>query len=74
MVGIPNEEWGELVVAAIVPKNSKLDLKQLNEWIRAVMASYKTPRNYLIVNELPRNAMGKVTKNEVKELFKEKTI
>jgi len=74
VVGIPNEEWGELVVAAIVPKNSKLDLKQLNEWIRAVMASYKTPRNYLIVNDLPRNAMGKVTKNEVKELFKENTI
>ena len=33
------------------------------------MASYKTPRKYLLVNELPRNAMGKVTKNDVKKLF-----
>ena len=74
VVGIPNEEWGELVVAAVVAKNINLDSKELNEWIRGMMASYKTPRNYLIVNELPRNAMGKVTKNEVKELFKESTI
>jgi malonyl-CoA/methylmalonyl-CoA synthetase len=35
-----------------------------------MMPAYKTPRKYLIVEELPRNAMGKVTKNDVKELFK----
>ncbi|MCF8323808.1 MAG: acyl-CoA synthetase [Leadbetterella sp.] len=70
VVGIPDEEWGELVVAGIVVRNKALDLKQLNEWIRGMMPAYKTPRKYLIVEELPRNAMGKVTKNDVKELFK----
>jgi malonyl-CoA/methylmalonyl-CoA synthetase len=34
------------------------------------MAAYKTPKKYLIVDELPRNAMGKVVKNEVKQFFK----
>ena len=70
VVGIPDEEWGELVVASIVVRNKALDLKQLNEWMRGMMPAYKTPRKYLIVEELPRNAMGKVTKNDVKELFK----
>jgi acyl-coenzyme A synthetase/AMP-(fatty) acid ligase len=36
---------------------------------KAPAGAYKTPRNYLLVPELPRNAMGKVTKNEVKNLF-----
>ncbi len=71
VVGIPDEEWGELVVAVVVIKDSKIDFKQLKEWMRGMMASYKTPRKYLIVNELPRNTMGKVTKNDVKELFKD---
>jgi malonyl-CoA/methylmalonyl-CoA synthetase len=69
VVGIPSDEWGELVVAAIVPRNKKLDLQQLNEWIRSLLPPYKTPRRYLIIKELPQNAMGKVTKNDIKKLF-----
>jgi len=69
VVGIPNDEWGELIVSAIVVNNKEVDLNKLNAWMRERMATYKTPRKYLIVNELPRNAMGKVTKNDVKKLF-----
>jgi malonyl-CoA/methylmalonyl-CoA synthetase len=68
VVGIADEEWGELVVAAIVAKPG-LDEHQLNQWMRTQMATYKTPRKYLMVKELPRNAMGKVVKNEVKTMF-----
>lgn len=68
VVGIENEEWGELVVAALVAE-SNIDLKIINEWIRERMASYKTPKRYIIVSDLPRNAMGKVTKKDVKILF-----
>jgi malonyl-CoA/methylmalonyl-CoA synthetase len=69
VVGIPNEEWGELVAAAIILNDQNLDLKVLNTWIREKMPAYKTPRQYKIVEELPRNAMGKVTKNDLKKLF-----
>jgi malonyl-CoA/methylmalonyl-CoA synthetase len=69
VVGIPNEEWGELVAAAIIVNDPNLDLKVLNSWIREKMPAYKTPRQYKIVGELPRNAMGKVTKNDLKKLF-----
>ncbi|WP_394995671.1 acyl-CoA synthetase [Emticicia sp.] len=67
VVGIDDNEWGELVVAAIVPKNEQIDLTELNNWIRTQMPAYKTPRKYKLINELPRNAMGKVTKNDVKK-------
>jgi len=68
VVGIADEEWGELVVAAVVAKTG-FDEHQLNQWMRTQMPAYKTPRKYLMVKELPRNAMGKVVKNEVKTLF-----
>jgi malonyl-CoA/methylmalonyl-CoA synthetase len=69
VIGVEDEEWGELVVAALVTKND-LDISHLNNWIKDKIASYKTPRKYIILPELPRNAMGKVTKNEIKKLFK----
>lgn len=68
VVAIPDDEWGELIVAAIVTVN-EIDMDSLNKWLRERMASYKVPRKYLVVKELPRNAMGKVTKNDVKQLF-----
>ncbi|WP_296703752.1 acyl-CoA synthetase [Algoriphagus sp.] len=68
VVGIPNEEWGELVVAALVVEN-EFDTDLLNIWIRERMPAYKTPRKYIFISDLPRNTMGKVTKNELKKLF-----
>ncbi len=69
VVGIPNEEWGELVVAVLVTEVENVDLSALNDWLRQKMPAYKTPRQYKIIPELPRNAMGKVTKNDLKSLF-----
>ncbi len=70
VVGLPNDEWGELVAAAIVTQGV-VDEKALNMWMREQMPAYKTPRKYLTVSELPRNAMGKVTKKDVVELIKD---
>jgi len=69
VVGIPDEEWGELIVSAIVINGPSIDTGALTVWLRERMAAYKTPRKYLVVPELPRNAMGKVTKNDVKKMF-----
>ncbi|MBK9512021.1 MAG: acyl-CoA synthetase [Cytophagaceae bacterium] len=69
VVGIPDEEWGEVVAAAVLSPESDLDFKKLNDWMRQNMPAYKTPRKYIKVEELPRNAMGKVTKNDVKKIF-----
>ncbi|WP_395767936.1 acyl-CoA synthetase [Aquirufa sp.] len=68
VVGLPNDEWGELVAAAIVTKN-QIDDKALHAWMREQMPAYKTPRKYVILADLPRNAMGKVTKKDVVHLI-----
>jgi malonyl-CoA/methylmalonyl-CoA synthetase len=70
VVGLPNDEWGELVAAAIVTQGV-VDEKALNTWMREQMPAYKTPRKYLAVDELPRNAMGKVTKKDVVKLIED---
>ncbi|MBN8823281.1 MULTISPECIES: acyl-CoA synthetase [unclassified Spirosoma] len=68
VIGLPDEEWGEIVGAVLVTKEP-IDLTDLNQWMRTRMPAYKVPRHYRIVTELPRNAMGKVTKNDLKQIF-----
>lgn len=70
VVGLPDDEWGELVAAAVIPSSSNLTAEELNQFMRTKMPAYRVPRKYLFVSELPRNAMGKVTKNDLKLLFK----
>jgi malonyl-CoA/methylmalonyl-CoA synthetase len=70
VVGIPDEEWGERVAAAIVARNgSAISLDELRAWAKERLAPYKVPSRFRLVPELPRNALGKVTKPAVKELF-----
>ena len=71
VVGLPDEEWGELIAACLVPTSTseELDTKALSNWLKTQMPAYKLPRKYVLVKELPRNVLGKVTKNEVKKLF-----
>ena len=62
--GVPDPDLGEAVAAAIVPvAGVELDPEQLLESLEAVLARFKLPRKVFIVDELPRNTMGKVQKN-----------
>lgn len=70
VVGIEDETWGEAVAAAVVlAEGATLDLKDLRAWCQDRLSRYKIPKHLLTVDALPRNAMGKVTKPTVKELF-----
>ena len=70
IVGLPDDTWGETVAAAVVlQENCDLNLESLRLWCRDCLASYKTPKRLLVVDKLPRNAMGKVTKPAIRELF-----
>ena len=69
VVGIEDEEWGEIVAAAIVSSVDQFDTDLLRAWLKEQLPPYRVPRKFHIVNELPRNAMGKVTKNDVKKWF-----
>lgn len=69
VVGVENEEWGEVVAACILTGNKALDLNELTDWLKTKLPGYKIPRKYIIQDELPRNVLGKVTKNKLKTLF-----
>ncbi len=70
VVGVEDLEWGERVFAALVPRAGRRpEVQRIEEWTRERLASYKVPSRFLLVNELPRNAMGKVLKPEVARLF-----
>ena len=70
VVGIPDETWGERIVAAIVMREGAgLDPDALRAWSKERLASYKVPKDALAFQELPRNAMGKVSKPELKKII-----
>jgi malonyl-CoA/methylmalonyl-CoA synthetase len=70
VVGIADEEWGERVAAAVVLKDGNvLDLQSLRTWGRELLATHKLPSRLLVLDALPRNAMGKVMKPALATLF-----
>jgi len=70
VVGIPDEMWGETVAAAVIPTGpSAPELADIQSWARERLSDYKVPRKLAVVADLPRNAMGKVTKPAVRDLF-----
>jgi malonyl-CoA/methylmalonyl-CoA synthetase len=69
VVGVPDEEWGELICASLIVTKETLDFKAVSTWLKSLLPSYKIPRKYILQEDLPRNVMGKVTKNELKKLF-----
>ena len=70
VVGIPDPEWGERVAAAVVLKDSDaLDLQSLRAWARDLLAPHKLPSRLVVLDTLPRNAMGKTMKPAVATLF-----
>jgi len=72
VVGMPDADWGECVSVALVLKDgTRVDLDRLREWARATLSSPKLPRRLTIVDELPRNAMGKVSKPKVIQIFEQ---
>lgn len=70
VIGLPDDTWGEAVTAVcVLADNAMLDLRTLREWCKDRLSVYKVPQRLKVVSELPRNAMGKVTKPAVKALF-----
>ena len=69
VVGASDEKRGEIVCAYVVLKEGKaLDKKALLAFLRENLASYKIPKNVYFVDKLPKNALGKVLKHELKNL------
>jgi acyl-CoA synthetase (AMP-forming)/AMP-acid ligase II len=68
VIGSPNTEWGEEVVAFVVMNDwATCDRDALDTWCRSRIASFKKPKKYVFVHELPKNSYGKVLKTSLRE-------
>jgi malonyl-CoA/methylmalonyl-CoA synthetase len=67
VVGVPSEEWGEVVVAWLVPAepNVRPTIQALEERLAGLLARFKIPKRYEYVDALPKNALGKVEKRRL---------
>ncbi|WP_375259649.1 malonyl-CoA synthase [Citreimonas sp.] len=72
VIGVPHADFGETPLAVIVPeKNARPDLDAIAEAVRTALARYKHPRDFRVVEELPRNTMGKVQKNVLRDTYRD---
>ena len=71
VIGLPHPDFGEAVVAVIVKTPSEVELSEAGVIgaLKGKLAAFKVPKRVFIVDDLPRNAMGKVQKNELRKRF-----
>jgi acyl-CoA synthetase (AMP-forming)/AMP-acid ligase II len=72
VIGVPDVEWGEEVKAVVVPRgDGPPSPQELTAFVKERLASYKAPKYYAFVGELPRNYLGKVLKTDLRKQFGE---
>jgi malonyl-CoA/methylmalonyl-CoA synthetase len=70
VIGVPHPDFGEAVVAVVVAKPStKLNPESMIAELKGKIANFKVPKRLIVVPELPRNAMGKVQKNVLRQTY-----
>ncbi len=67
VVGVPDDEYGQRLVAFVVPRQgASADADTLRRHVRDTLANYKVPREVIALEELPRNATGKILRAELR--------
>jgi long-chain acyl-CoA synthetase len=70
VAGIPDEKWGERIVAFVIAApGAILDADGLTKFCKAELSDFKIPREFMIVDDLPRNPTGKVVKRWLVDLY-----
>jgi long-chain acyl-CoA synthetase len=68
VIGAPDKEWGERVMAFIIPRpNKSIDDKKLQRFLKSRLSPYKVPKSFFTVNDFPRSPAGKVLKRELRK-------
>jgi|TARA_B110000495_G_scaffold89145_1_gene76915 malonyl-CoA/methylmalonyl-CoA synthetase len=70
VVGVADLDFGEAVIAVIVSDGSILNEEKITSFCKVQLANFKVPKRIYFVEDLPRNAMGKIQKNLLRERFK----
>jgi long-chain acyl-CoA synthetase len=74
VIGLPDREYGERVTACIVfkQKGQQLDPMELKSFLKTHLASFKVPKDFVILDELPKGSTGKILKRELKKQIMDK--
>src|SRR5699024_2822445 len=68
VIGLPDPTWGECVVAIVVlDEGHSLTLEELQSFFRGKIASFKTPKQLIVTDALPRNPSGKILKRVLRD-------
>lgn len=68
--GLPDKEWGEMVTAVIISKDkSEIIFSELRVFLKEKLSSFKVPKKYFQLDSLPKSAIGKIKRSELKKLF-----
>jgi malonyl-CoA/methylmalonyl-CoA synthetase len=70
VIGLPHPDFGEAVAAVVVGKGSAVDATRIVDALKSRIANYKVPKRVFIVDDLPRNTMGKVQKNVLRDRYR----
>jgi len=71
VVGVPHPDFGEAVVAVVIPTAGvSLNPESIISTLKARIANFKVPKRVFVQSELPRNTMGKVQKNLLRDTHK----
>lgn len=65
VLGSPHPIWGEAVIAAYVPAHAQVTIESLQEAIATTLSRYKQPKQWINLDELPRNAQGKINRQQL---------
>jgi o-succinylbenzoate---CoA ligase len=72
VTGLPDDQWGEAVVALYVPENPNITTQMLKDAIENPLSHYKHPKRWLSVGEISRNAQGKVDRGAIAASLKDR--
>lgn len=69
VVGMEDEKWGERIVAFVVPTSSDVQVEPLKAHCKALLASYKVPKHFVFLQELPKTPVGKIDKKTLQQMM-----
>ena len=68
VIGLPDEEYGERVTAFIIPKHGQqVDPAQLKSYLKTKLSPFKVPKEFIVVDDLPKSSAGKILKRVLKQ-------
>ena len=71
VIGLPDKEYGERVVACIVPKaGQQIDTAVVKSYLKSRLTGFKVPKQFIIMETLPKSATGKTLKRELRTQVK----